>query len=345
MQMFVDFIEKHMKKPFAAIFGDDKVEPASATATQPVAVIMASSSNPVAYMPANASNIIKGNSDSDQSVSATVSVTAITGVKVPTEVLKAPLAGLVPFTIPHLYWQASVNSTEFPITVKALIDHGSHTVLINEAFVQQLGLKHHKLHNPMNMELAIPEKGIKRVIMLKEWVKLCMYDPTGSWTSKTVCAVIAPSLCAPVILGLLFLAHNNIVIDHAARTAVDKHSGFDLLKPTLPLPPQATRKTLKEFFHELKQNRKLMVTELKMVCVECLLVTTGRMENVQLVDHIVAVCQHIEILNTVDQLNCLGATVTEKYKDIFAPIPHLDELPTDVYCQIKLKDMKQTIST
>ena len=33
------------------------------------------------------------------------------------------------------------------------------------------------------------------------------------------------------------------------------------------------------------------------------------------------------------------------YCDIFKEIPHLDELPTDVYCRIHLKDASQTIKT
>jgi len=37
-------------------------------------------------------------------------------------------------------------------------------------------------------------------------------------------SIITPSLCVPVILGGLFLAHNNIVVDHVACTAIDKNS-------------------------------------------------------------------------------------------------------------------------
>ena len=39
--------------------------------------------------------------------------------------------------------------------------------------------------------------------------------------------LLSPCLCAPVILGLPFLSHNNIVIDHVARTVIDKMSVFD----------------------------------------------------------------------------------------------------------------------
>lgn len=33
----------------------------------------------------------------------------------------------------------------------------------------------------------------------------------------------------------------------------------------------------------------------------------------------------------------------EEFVDIFSEIPHLDELPTDVYGQIKLKGMSKTV--
>jgi hypothetical protein len=34
-----------------------------------------------------------------------------------------------------------------------------------------------------------------------------------------------------------------------------------------------------------------------------------------------------------------------EFKDVFSEIPHIDELPTDIYCWIKLKDMSKTIQT
>jgi hypothetical protein len=121
--------------------------------------------------------------------------------------------------------------------LNALIDHGSHIVLISNDLVIQLSLKRRKLVEPMTVELAMPNQNSKRNLELSEYVKLKLYDPVGNWTSKTVRALIAPSLCACVILGLPFLSHNNIVIDHALRTAIDKVSGFDLLHPTPPAIP------------------------------------------------------------------------------------------------------------
>jgi len=34
-----------------------------------------------------------------------------------------------------------------------------------------------------------------------------------------------------------------------------------------------------------------------------------------------------------------------EFKDVFSEIPHLDELPTDVYCRIKLKDASKSVQT
>ena len=67
------------------------------------------------------------------------------------------------------------------------------------------------------------------------------------WKSKAIRAVVAPSLCSPVILGLPFLSHNKIVIDHDTHTAIAKDSGFDLLHPEPPHPKPAPKKKLKEF--------------------------------------------------------------------------------------------------
>src|SRR6202042_770291 len=55
--------------------------------------------------------------------------------------------------------------------------------------------------------------------------------------------------------------------------------------------------------------------------------------------------EHIEELAATLKLQALGDKLMKQYSDVFAPIPHLDELPTDVYCRIKLKDATQTIKT
>jgi hypothetical protein len=58
-----------------------------------------------------------------------------------------------------------------------------------------------------------------------------------------------------VLLGLPFLSHNNIVVDHSARTAIDKTMEFDLLNPT-------KFKTMDKSLITMKQN---VLTELKSI--------------------------------------------------------------------------------
>ena len=69
----------------------------------------------------------------------------------------------------------------------------------------------------------------KNIIAFEEFVNLQLYNVSGRYVSKTIHAVISPSLCAPILLGLPFLKHNNIVIDVEAKTAIDKKNGFNLL--------------------------------------------------------------------------------------------------------------------
>jgi len=88
-----------------------------------------------------------------------------------------------------------------------------------------------------------------------------------------------------------------------------------------------------------------MVAELQMVCVECLCKIRNYMEVVKPADYIAAIRTRLEELNAQDQLHRLGESVKNKYKDIFAPIPHLNDLPTNVYCRIKLKDVRKTFAT
>ena len=55
--------------------------------------------------------------------------------------------------------------------------------------------------------------------------------------------------------------------------------------------------------------------------------------------------ERLEELTTQDQLKCMGHEIFDKYKRVSEPIPHVDELPTDVFCWIQLKDALKTIAT
>lgn len=342
-QSFVDLIKRRLGKPIAAVLNNESTVPAVAVPV--LAAVMGTVNNPAAYMPSNTENVIEGDSGSDSEVRVVPSIASVNVAK-DSVALKAQ-EDIAPLTVPHLFWRACANGgqDDFPVTFDALLDHGSHTVLISDNFAASLKLKRRKLHEPMSVEMAIPGNDKKIIVKLFDWVKLRLYDPSGAWTSKTLRAVVAPSLCANVILGGPFLAHNNIVVDHSTRTAVDKISGFDLLNPTSLKPKPKPKRKLKEFFHDLKADRALMVAELKMVCAERKCALEHKMEIPKPFDTLGAVRQRIETLTCLEELNRLGEAVKEKYKDIFEPIPHLDELPTDVYCRIKLKDAKKSITT
>jgi hypothetical protein len=62
-------------------------------------------------------------------------------------------------------------------------------------------------------------------------------------------------------------------------------------------------------------------------------------------DNVAAVRKCIEALTAIEQLNHLGEAIKKKYKDVFSPIPHIDDLPTDVYCHIQLKDTNKMFTT
>jgi hypothetical protein len=249
-QSFVDLIKRRIKKPVAAIALSSNAEDATVLVPMTVAAMMGMSSNPTGYMAPNHTSVIEGDSFSDGSVShPDMKLTLSHAVHV-SSVLTAHTDEMALLTVPHLYWHCCVSSREheFPVTFDTLLDHGADTVFINEQFASSLALKHHKLFQTMSVEMAMPGGNEKKLVKMSEWVKLCLYDLSGGWKLKVVRAVVAPSLCAPVILGLLFLAHNKIVIDHEKQTAIAKDSDFDLLNPKLPPPPPAAKKKLKEIF-------------------------------------------------------------------------------------------------
>lgn len=150
--------------------------------------------------------------------------------------------------------------------------------------------------------MPMPNEGEKQVVNMSKWVMLFLYDMSGGWTSKSISTVIAPSLCALVILGLPILLPNKIVIDHEKQTVIAKDSRFDLLNPKLPSSLCATKK-IKENFHDLQEACKVMVAALKMVCEKRACKIKNYMEEVKPVDHVVVIRSCLEELNAQDQLN------------------------------------------
>ena len=74
------------------------------------------------------------------------------------------------FSSGHLEWRCRVDgpSVPEPIPVKALIDNGSHAVLIDEELVGKLGLRKRPLPVPQWVRLAMGDEDV----VFSEWVKL-----------------------------------------------------------------------------------------------------------------------------------------------------------------------------
>ena len=55
--------------------------------------------------------------------------------------------------------------------------------------------------------------------------------------------------------------------------------------------------------------------------------------------------QCVEVLTAQKELEQLSDQMKSDFIDVFSEIPHINELPTDVYCHIKLKDTSKSIHT
>ncbi|KAG2737965.1 hypothetical protein P692DRAFT_20702742, partial [Suillus brevipes Sb2] len=217
---------------------------------------------------------------------------------------------VAPFETAHLMWPCLLtgpSSASFE-RVDALIDHGSHLVLIDESIVKRLGLRRRKLHANIEANSAFMDNS-SLPFSFSEYVLLSPSSVNHDWTSRTIRAIVAPNLAVPLLLGGPFLSHNCLVIDHDCRTCIVKESNYDLLNPpehkpsvTIPIPTHG----------QVRQLRKNVVRELK---------TANK--------------EHLERLNK---------EMRRKYADRFPEdIPHINQLPTDIVHRITLKDPNKII--
>lgn len=111
-------------------------------------------------MPSNNGDVLDNGTDSnnehDVSTTSHCVVAAMIKDTFPTISRKGLTA---PLHIPHLYWnciaQDAALDDRTPVVIPALIDYGSHLVLIHEDTVASLGLKHQMLVKPETIELAM----------------------------------------------------------------------------------------------------------------------------------------------------------------------------------------------
>lgn len=211
----------------------------------------------------------------------------------------------------HLHLKCLVHgSSHRTIVVNTFLDNGAYIVLIHPNLVRQLKLKIRKLPKPETFGAALHSSHSQKTCAT-EFVYLRISTMNGTWTSKKVIALISPSLHMPVLLGLPFLAKNKLVIDHDRRTCFVRGTNIDLLSSdTVPL-----------------QSNKLSIEKVNTATTQHLINTV------------------IAKLELDDRLQKLEANLRIEFKHIFEPIPHADNLPTDVVARIKLKDPSKTITT
>ena len=154
----------------------------------------------------------------------------------------------------HFIWKCKVNggpTVDFPLMVHTLIDNGAHIVLIHPELVEQLHLPVYTLETPEEVDVAIDTScKKKKKQILSSFVILQLTSPDNMFVAKPVRALITPGLCMPVILGLPWLEHNQIVCDHADRACIVKDLNYDLLHPPPIVPPKPPRKNTKNLHYK-----------------------------------------------------------------------------------------------
>lgn len=233
---------------------------ASLISAGPVAII--SSSTPSSsFAPSNETCIINVLSDDSDDEAENVDKILNRSMSLPPTFKVSNVSSLnVPFSVEHLIWHCAIEnrSESFPspfFNVKALIDDGSHLVLICPQLVDKLNLCIRPLLQPIEITVALDSAPTT----LMKWVKLKLYDRQKAWSSRTVCAIIAPGLCSDIILGLPFLAANNLIVDAAERSVIDKLTGFNLLQT----PSSSSVPTVPDPVHVRKQSAFLNVSTSK----------------------------------------------------------------------------------
>ncbi|KDQ54033.1 hypothetical protein JAAARDRAFT_49403 [Jaapia argillacea MUCL 33604] len=250
------------------------------------------------------------------------------------------------FLLPNLLWTVHINGPNSSSSehIQALIDPGSHTVLIDKALVNQLGLVKRSLKVPMKCGEAM-----KGTTLLTHWVRLKLDSVNYCFRSVIVPAVVLPSLCVPVLLGLLFLTQNRLLVDCESRSVVHKPMGIDLLAPpAIRTPPSSELVSCLKLASQISRvvtATRTMIDELREHLVSQCERVDANSEAVECVDSIPLIQKKVEQLVIQQCLSDLDGFYKSKYADRFAGVPNVEDLPHDIYHRFALKDPTKVIST
>ncbi|PBK81841.1 hypothetical protein ARMGADRAFT_1090906 [Armillaria gallica] len=120
-----------------------------------------------------------------------------------------------PLSEPHLLWHCTMSyfspSSKNPhLPVTAMMDISSPFVLIRPEAVTRANLHVCKLPEPIIIDTATPSENSRSA--LTKFVHVQLHDTNNLFSAHKTHAIITPGLCTDIILGLLFLSHNNITI-------------------------------------------------------------------------------------------------------------------------------------
>lgn len=273
-----------------------------------------------------------------------------------------------PLSVPHFFWNCLVDDPASlrPAPVEALLDNGSHTVLIDQSLrvVDRLQLRVRNLPQKLKVSLAMNNDADSTPTILDKWVKITPQSADRRFTSKVLKAVVAPQLAVPLILGQPFLKANKVTIDHDARTCIIKDINYDLLSTTAspsdacPQRQQQQQRRRTANAHatanpsissQLAQQRQRASTSqrhtldshgqppphIRTIAPQvCNSTVPKRFQNLSLV---AAVGLRIQEISEQEQLQLLDEKIKAKYIDRFpSDFPHARLLNTDIMHRFKL---------
>jgi hypothetical protein len=251
----------------------------------------------------------------------------------------------IPLSEKHLR-DCKINDGCTTATVTGMLDTGAHIALIDKNVVKRLQLKIHKLKKALPITVALNDSTTHRRY-LDSYVFLSVTSTDNVWNATRTRFLVTSSLCTSILFGLPWLKRNRIVIDVERRSAINKDSGYNLLQPAESQKPAKCIPAPLRRRKDLKFMRK--IKDLKVEAMKELLEKGKyrRKEGRGMSRTTIAalIRERIESLASREELEKEERDIKREFKDVFEPIPHVDELPGDVRASINLKDATKTIAT